>query len=84
MYYAMDGSDFIILGETPCTDLHAESSWSNGIGCPLIHGMLSFGNMERVTSMGPDCVKTLEMRQVRKFGVSKCIGGSVIVAYTAI
>ena len=57
MRYAMDGSGFTILNETPCTDLHAGLSWSNGTGCPHTLGMLSFGNMGRVTSMGPnaDC-----------------------------
>jgi len=42
----------LILREAPCAVLHAGSSWSNGIDCPLTLGMLSFGNMGRVTSMG--------------------------------
>ena len=52
MRYAMNGSGFTILGETPCAEPHAGSSWSNGTGCPLTPGMLSFGYMGRVTSMG--------------------------------
>ena len=42
----MDGSGFIFLGETPCTEPHAGSSWSDGIDCPLILSMLSFGKYE--------------------------------------
>ena len=49
MRYAMDGSGFTILNETTCMP---GSSWSKGTGCPLTLGMLSFGNMGRVTSLG--------------------------------
>ena len=52
MCYAMDGSGFIILSETPYAESHVGSKVSNGVDFPLSVGMLSFGNMGRVTAWG--------------------------------